>query len=266
MAPALSATGRWAAARLASYLTATRAAEAAPSAAELFASAGAKVRGRPLAHGLQFRDFAAVIVAVAAALWPEEQIRAPAGDLTRALRMCAYGLTRPVSSSVARVHPSSCADAVERFVSERMVRSCKRLRDDHFRQSALHVSMLPHLVSIKPATKAVFDERARVCSPPCALSLGGEALALAPPVAGASAALHWLVRSGKELPHLARFTFAVASPDALVRQQRVRRNAASTSHAPCCAQFSASALAAAAHECAPIAAGIAAGRERRAQQ
>ena len=67
----------------------------------------------------------------------------------------------------ACVRPCSEADAVERFVSER-VRSCGRLKNDHFRQSAVHSSMLPHLGRIRHTTKAVFDERNRFGSLPAA--------------------------------------------------------------------------------------------------
>ena len=136
--------------------------------------------GRPLDHGLQLRDFAAAIIAVAAVLSPEEQIRVtinsvPHRPFTRCTAVqCSRSPTRLNADrcGAACVQPCSAADAVERFVSERM-RSCGRLRNDHFRQSAVHSSMLPHLGRIRHTTKAVFDERNRFGSLPAARPPGG---------------------------------------------------------------------------------------------
>ena len=130
--------------------------------------------GRPLEHGLQLRDFAAAIIAVAAVLSPEEQIRVtinsvPHRPFTRCTAVqCSRSPTRLNADrcGAACVQPCSEADAVERFVSERM-RSCGRLRNDHFRQSAVHSSMLPHLGRIRHTTKAVFDERKPLRLSPC---------------------------------------------------------------------------------------------------
>ena len=83
---------------LAHFLSATRAAGSVP-VGKLYATVGASVSGRPLEHGLQMRDFAAAIVAVAAVLSPEEQIRVPIDSTggAPAVRAMHCGAVQPLA-------------------------------------------------------------------------------------------------------------------------------------------------------------------------